>query len=124
MPKNRTERILEMAVELAKAKHKSLAEQFEGQDVGMSTLSDEEFFVWYSMKTGRVPLTPGLEMDVFPPAPYILPNGETIVQSPWEMALEVVSLQENRDLSKTAQELLDRYKRSLLKVLGGERMAV
>jgi len=108
--KNKTERIIEMAQDMADHTHKALREQLEGEDIGNERVSDEEFFVWYAQMTGRIP-APLDEagqpaMQVYPPAVYLI-GGQPVMVSPWELALQMV---------EGGKELTDRYQRALVKI--------
>ena len=116
--KNRPERLIDMMKERAEQLRDSLIEQAEGWDMGTSNVTDEQFFTWWAMKTGKIPAE-GVDIEVFPPVPLIMPDGSVQVLSKWEVALSLAAEQPNEKLAKLARDLIARYERALLKVAQG-----
>ena len=124
--KNRTQRVIESIEAKAAHAREVLREQYEGLDIGTSTVSDAEYAMWFEWKTGRVPLPRGIQVDVSAPKPLVVagmptqmvpwadpanPGMQTlvpasVVMSPWEAALNFV---------EGGKELLDRYQRAVMK---------
>ena len=117
---NRPERLIDMMTERAEQLRDALLTHADGWDMNTSSVTDEQFFAWWAMKTGKIPKPEGSTIEVFPPTPLIMPDGSVQVLSKWEVALALAAEQPNEKLAKLARDLIARYERALLKVAMGE----
>ena len=117
--KNRPERLIDMMTERAEQLRDALLTHADGWDMNTSTATDEVFYAWWAMKTGKISAE-GTDIEVFPPTPLIMPDGSVQVVSKWEFALALAAEQPNEKLAKLARDLTARYERALLKVAMGE----
>lgn len=103
---NRIERLLSQVHEMGEARRESMRVHFAEMGYGTKRVSDEEFRIWFEMKTGSIPLPPGVQMKTFPPEPIVFPDGSVQLASPWALSLAFV---------EDGPELLARYERAVLK---------
>ena len=123
MKENRTERVVEMIVELADTGRAELRKQLEGMDIGTERVPDRVFQIWYEMKVGLIPPGEGVVASPampfnhpeIPPKPWVWRDPATgmeqvvvcsVVISPWELHLGMVD---------GGKEIQERYERILRK---------
>ena len=123
MKENRTERVVEMIVELADTGRAALRKQLEGMDIGTTRIPDRFFRAWYEMKVGLIPAASGVTAS--PPMPFNhreIPKRAqwwtdpatglqtivvcSVIISPWELHLGMVD---------GGKEIQERYERILRK---------
>ena len=77
--------------EMAREERKFFDEQFTGTPPGYTDPDAQTFAAWFESKVAASP-----------PVPMVMPNGETIVESPWVVALSY---------AQGGMDLVSRYSR-------------
>ena len=118
--KNDVEIQIEMMEEHAKTDFAALSMHADGLDIDHSEVTDEQFLLWWMMKNGKIPPPPDSGIKPYRQSLWILPDGQPMPGSVWEVALAVAANQpEFPEMAKLARDLIARYERALLKVAQG-----
>ena len=94
------EELLEGVEEMEAAWHKEFDLLAAGTPFGSKRMTDQQHAEWFTEMLKR-----------YPPEPWITPEGQTVMESPWLMALRFVE-----DGEKEAR----RYVKTFTKMLGGD----